>query len=244
MAEIARGKRAEPASGDQLGNVMRQVEAVIGDREETTAPAQPGEEASRSLLDIARERPVRSRSRRRRNEREKRRRRRRSSSGSRSSSPFRDARRAGSAGRSSKLTAQPPGKLLRDMVSKIKEFMVGHQGGNQSKRDQVAALFTPYLTSILLPSLSEKPSLRNSRELLTIAQALDALVEGDLERVGDLLSSRFKALETATQEGNWNLARHYELIGDSKVTTASKEEREAAMREEARDLKYQQMAKQ
>ena len=120
--------------------------------------------------------------------------------------------------------------------------MVGQQGGMVDK-EKLAAIFTPYLSSILLPSLSEKPSQRNSRELLTLAQALDALVRGDLDLVGDLLSARFKALETATQEGNWTVAKHYELIGDSGVSTASKEDREAALREEAHDVRYQQVSK-
>ena len=39
--------------------------------------------------------------------------------------------------------------------------------------------------------------LRTSREMRTIAEAVDALVEGDVLRAGDLLIQRFKALETA-----------------------------------------------
>ena len=62
----------------------------------------------------------------------------------------------------------------------------------------MAALFTPYLRSVLIPSLSEKPSLRNGRELETLAATLDALVEGDLDQVGDLLASRYNTARIYT----------------------------------------------
>ena len=107
----------------------------------------------------------------------------------------------------------------------------------------MAALFTPYLRSVLIPSLGEKPSLRNGRELETLAAALDALVEGDLEVVGDLLASRFKAVEAATQEGHWNVARHYELLGDTRIGTATQQEREAALREQASELRLKALEK-
>ena len=85
----------------------------------------------------------------------------------------------------------------------MKEYLVGQQGGySESEQEDLRALFTPYLTSVLLPTLGEKGSLRNVRELRTLAEALDALVKGDLEGLGDLLAQRFKALEMATQEGN------------------------------------------
>ena len=126
----------------------------------------------------------------------------------------------------------------------MREYLVGQQGGySESEQEDLRALFTPYLTSVLLPTLGEKGSLRNVRELRTLAEALDALVKGDLEGLGDLLTQRFKALEMATQEGNWTVAKHYELIGDSSVTTASKEDREAALREEAHDARYLQASK-
>ena len=115
--------------------------------------------------------------------------------------------------------------------------MVGRQGASREENKKLSALFTPYLRSVLIPSLAEKPGLRNGRELETLAATLDALVEGDLETVGDLPASRFKALEAATQEGNWNVARHYEMLGDTRISTATQQEREAALREQAAELR-------
>ena len=51
-------------------------------------------------------------------------------------------------------------------------------------------------------------SLRNSRELRTIADCIDALLAGDLFHLGDLFLQRLKAVQTAVVEGNWNLAQH------------------------------------
>ena len=135
------------------------------------------------------------------------------------------------------MKAGKPGKTLRSVVARIRSFLIGRQGTSPEEKNRLAALFTPYLRSVLIPSLSEKPSLRNGRELETLAATLDALVEGDLDQVGDLLASRFKAVEAATQEGNWNVARHFELLGDTRVSTATQQEREAALRDQAAELR-------
>ena len=50
--------------------------------------------------------------------------------------------------------------------------------------------------------------LRTSREMRTIAESIDALMEGDVLRAGDLLVQRFKALETSVIDGTWARARH------------------------------------
>ena len=64
----------------------------------------------------------------------------------------------------------------------------------------------------------------------TIAEAVDALVEGDVLRAGDLLIQRFKALETSVIDGTWLRARHHELIPEEGVGLASAAERQAISR--------------
>ena len=132
---------------------------------------------------------------------------------------------------------------MRSSVERIRTYLVGRQGASPQEKQQLAALFTPYLRSVLVPSLAEKPTLRNGRELETLAATLDALVEGDLEKVGDLLASRFKAVEAATQEGNWNMAKHFELLGDPRVSTATPQERESALRGQAAELRLRALEK-
>ena len=54
----------------------------------------------------------------------------------------------------------------------------------------------------------------------TIAEAVDALVEGNVLRAGDLLIQRFKALETSVIDGTWLRARHHELSPEESVGLA------------------------
>ena len=131
---------------------------------------------------------------RERDSRRRRKRRSSSSSGTRSRSPFRSTRTSAGASRPHREAEQNPGKLLRTAVSRVREYLVGRQGVSSDERSRLDALFTPYLTSVLLPSLTEKAGLRNSRELQTLALALDLLIGGDLTRLGDLLAQRFKAV--------------------------------------------------
>ena len=64
----------------------------------------------------------------------------------------------------------------------------------------------------------------------TIADAVDALVEGDVLRAGDLLIQRFKALETSVIDATWLRARHHELISEESVGLASAAEGQAILR--------------
>ena len=52
---------------------------------------------------------------------------------------------------------------------------------------------------------------RDEKELHSLAIALDALRDGDLERVADLLAGRYLAVETAALEGTWDTAKWLEV---------------------------------
>ena len=61
--------------------------------------------------------------------------------------------------------------------------------------------------------LTEK---RDLRELATLAAAIDALQQGDLSRLIDVLASRINALQIAKgPQGSWEKAEKVELIGAS-----------------------------
>ena len=76
----------------------------------------------------------------------------------------------------------------------------------------------------------------------TIAEAVDALVEGDVLRAGDLLIQRFKALETSVIDGTWLRGRHHELIPEEGVGLASAAERQAISRLELERRKLTEVA--
>ena len=69
-------------------------------------------------------------------------------------------------------------------------------------------------------------AIRTAREMRTLAEAIDSLLEGDSMRTADLLIQRFKALETSVSDGSWSLARHLELIPEEGVGLTSPAERD------------------
>ena len=90
-----------------------------------------------------------------------------------------------------------------------------------------------YLMSVFHGAHSpERVGPRTSRELQTLAEALDALASGRLPRVGDVLMQRFKALEASVTEGGWSVARRLELLPEAGVGLASLAERQAAAKSE------------
>ena len=117
------------------------------------------------------------------------------------------------------------------------ELMSSYLGGagaarlgssGQSSEPEGRRLVTTYLTTALLPSSGSSMNLRTQREMRTLAEALDAILAGDLAGAGDLLMQRFRALEMATVDGNWDMARHLELIPDTAVSSVT-----VGMRKEA-----------
>ena len=61
-----------------------------------------------------------------------------------------------------------------------------------------------------------------------MAAAIDALVEGDSMRAGDLLMGRFKALEESVNSGTWALAQELEVLPRNELGLHSEGERHRA----------------
>ena len=52
--------------------------------------------------------------------------------------------------------------------------------------------------------------IRTAREMRTLAEVIDSLLEGGRMRTADFLIQQFKAVETSVSDGSWTLARHLE----------------------------------
>ena len=120
-----------------------------------------------------------------------------------------------------------PGALMEGFLSKLRGYL-GTQQGVQISR--FAPIAEADVSSALLPA-SKDFGLRNEREVLTLAKAIDQLLQGKVAEAADVLVQRFRAVETAHAEG-WGVARHMELIGDSKVSSVSDKELENAAKVE------------
>ena len=127
-----------------------------------------------------------------------------------------------------------PGRHLEELLAKMQTYLSDRQGP-QDGDHSLRRIVTSYLTSVLLPSKSDM-GLRNTRELRTLAEALDLLIVGDIAGCGDLLSRRFKAVELASMEGNWNVARHLEGIAEGGVSATNIKERAYAAKLEKEEL--------
>jgi len=132
------------------------------------------------------------------------------------------------------------GSLLENGVQMMRKALAARQGGggiSSEMQDQLTALqgvVTNYLTVGLGPgaaSLGKPLGLRNEREMRTLAESLDALLAGDLGRAGDILMQRFRACEVNLLDGDWNLAKHLELIPAHQITCVPNGMRQEMQRE-------------
>ena len=114
--------------------------------------------------------------------------------------------------------------MLASGLRQIKKFLAQRGGADEGGSDELATGVLQYLTSVFHGAHPQSSmSLRNSRELRTAAECIDALLAGDLPHLGDMLMQRLQAVQTAVVEGNRNLAQHLEPIpatGSNVVTPA------------------------
>ena len=75
------------------------------------------------------------------------------------------------------------------------------------------------------------------RELRTLAECLDALGEGDLPALGDLLMQRFKSKEHEVLSGHKDLCSHIELIPPPEGGLLTQEERVYAAKAQLQEAK-------
>ena len=74
--------------------------------------------------------------------------------------------------------------------------------------------------------------MRNRRELRTLAEALDLLLDGDPLKAADVLMARFSSVELASADSSWAVSQHLELVPGSMGGVASEAAKHAASKEE------------
>ncbi|CAK0843927.1 unnamed protein product, partial [Prorocentrum cordatum] len=143
------------------------------------------------------------------------------------------------------------GRLAEELKAKIRELKgptsvhdrlierAIERAGRQGRKARDRPLVDTHLTAVLLPASGDR-GLRNTRELKTLALAIDHLLSGRICEAGDLLAQRFRAVEASHQEG-WAVARHLEVIGDTAVPSLTDREREVAVRQETEDRKFKDL---
>ena len=103
-------------------------------------------------------------------------------------------------------------------------------------------IFLRYYRQVVVPRGGSRPILR---ELLTLATALDGMLNGNILGTMDLLSQRFKSLELLQGGADGEVARQLELVPPESMTLASSAENRFAQAEHSAEQKMRKgLAKQ
>ena len=139
-----------------------------------------------------------------------------------SDSGFRDApaRSANQSGqqRLTRYSQKYPGRLASRLLIKMREASARDLVGANNEDTVTPPLASHFLLTVLIPALGQKASLRTQRELRTLGKGLDLLARGETGQCADLLGQRIKALDRASQEGQWTSAQFLELLPPDGVT--------------------------
>ncbi|CAK0893795.1 unnamed protein product, partial [Prorocentrum cordatum] len=208
-------KRDREGDGDEHRKPVKQRRESVSDRLHLQAsahhpPSQGGEAGSDQdgVARAPRERGDRRRSRsRRRQSRRSRSRGRNRSSSSRSRSSFLKGLRD-RAPTARDIAEKHAGRIMRQGLEEMSKYLAGRAG---AREEWYEVRVLAYLSqNVMKKDVSE----RNARELRTLAEVMDALIMGDLTRVGDIAMGRFQAIEVAHSQGGWDQARHLEVAAN------------------------------
>ena len=137
-----------------------------------------------------------------------------------------------------KLAKKKPGRLTEAALKEMSRYLAGQNElgaqGDGWQGQKVLAYLNQIVFSCNPPS---KIGVRAHRELITLGTCIDHLLESQTLQCLDVLMQRLKAVELSIQDGNWNLARHFELIPPSAAQLSQEEERAMAHKAEMRRLK-------
>jgi hypothetical protein len=131
-----------------------------------------------------------------------------------------------------------PGVCYLEGVEEVARLLGAREGVSGEEAKQWASRFVPYLISVFHGAHPpDKVGVRESRELRTLAEALDSLGRGDLPALGDVLIQRFKSVQQKAVTGSWATGSMLELIPETDVGLTSQEEMHAATKHQLLKLK-------
>jgi len=99
--------------------------------------------------------------------------------------------------------------------------------GEEATKNKGQRLFSFYFRVYLRPRLGDVGP-HSDREMTTLVEALDSLLEGNTARTGDILVTRLKALEEAARSGNWTMAQQFEAVPQDDFGLITDAERQHA----------------
>ena len=112
------------------------------------------------------------------------------------------------------------------------EDRVGRDGEAKAwDKDSTPASAKSYFLRVMKPNGEKSASIRNVREMHTLAVIMDHLALGRTRAAADVCAQRLKALELASTTGSWERAQYIELVEPEGATLVDKEEEFIATKE-------------
>eukprot|EP00438_Fugacium_kawagutii_P020464 Skav206769 [mRNA] locus=scaffold167:516646:518277:+ [translate_table: standard] len=136
-----------------------------------------------------------------------------------------------------------PGRLASRLLVKMDNILSRQESPlhQKSGRNMTPSTGTAYFLTVVVPQYRDRLPLRASRELRTIAKALDLVAQGEAARAADVLAQRYKALEMSLSDQNWSRAQHVELIPPDGAVLTEHDELVMATKEQTSELKMRQL---
>ncbi|CAK0793322.1 unnamed protein product, partial [Prorocentrum cordatum] len=123
-----------------------------------------------------------------------------------------------------RMAAASPGRLTELSLQQMADFLGSQEGG--AAVDATGPIALRYLLTIYLPQHPVKEiGVQTCRELRTLAEAVDLLMQGKAAHACDLI-----VLQVATTDGSWAAAKWLELIPPRDEPTAIRSEEQELIR--------------
>ena len=134
-----------------------------------------------------------------------------------------------------------PGRLASLTLLRLQELLqTALGGGSAAEQNKLPAVARAYLHQIYLQAHGrEALGVRNVKEMITLATAIDLICGNDGLRALDVLVQRLKALEVAQSQGGWTQASQLELIMTTDQTAVFRQKLRAAQQEVKADWDLQ-----
>lgn len=118
-----------------------------------------------------------------------------------------------------------PGKLSTSLLQTMERKLCRGEGARDGATDGTPAPVARSFHLRILKPLFPQNSLRNHRELQTLATILDHLASNNPGAAADVASQRFKAIERCMiDQGSWDKAKFLELIEPEERSILSRDE--------------------
>ncbi|CAK0868119.1 unnamed protein product [Prorocentrum cordatum] len=136
-----------------------------------------------------------------------------------------------------------PGKLSELTLMQVAEFL-GAVEGDAAVGPTTALVLRCLLTIYLPQNPAQQIGVAACREMRTLAEAIDFLLQGKIPQAPDILTQRLKAAQVAVGDGRWGAAKWLELApAKDEPTTLRDEEEEMIRSVELGGLKLEGSAK-